>query len=178
MKMSRLARPDRRTILPIIVTPMKAATKQIGEKTQAYCVFSSPLKKYDRAMVLLLKRIITTAVGATTCTKKAFHSKRAENVQGAKQNSKANCPRGIKLSAQLQWHPEASTLHLTCLFTALLPSAAVPPSIPYLMIVYATTHKFEQGISFAAGQRVAHERGTGGVVGLPVGPCPVAKGRG
>jgi len=71
MKMSRLARPDRRTTLPI-VTPMKAATKQIGEKTQAYCVFSSPLKKYDRAMVLLLKRIITTAVGATTCTQMAF----------------------------------------------------------------------------------------------------------
>ena len=76
MKMSRLARPDRRTILPIIVTPMKAATKQIGEKTQAYCVFSSPLKKYDRAMVLLLKRIITTAVGATTCTQKAFIQER------------------------------------------------------------------------------------------------------
>ena len=65
-----------------------------------------------------------------------------------------------------------------CLSTALLPFAAVQASIPYLLIGHTTTHKFEQGIFYTASQRVAYERVTGGGVGLPGGPCPVAEGRG
>ena len=177
MKMSRLARPDRRTTLPIIVTPMKAATKQMGEKTQAYCVFSSPLKKYDRAMVLLLKRIITTAVGATTCTQKGLFSNCKQLFRSPSKTTeemKTACFQCFECSAAVAATSNDFTSDVPQPYC---PSAAVPASIPYVMTGHTTTDKFGQGISYAASQRVAHERGTGGVVGLPGGPCPVAEGR-